>query len=259
MFRIWTYTCATALFLCGNIHTASALELTLNTQEFAPFHYKIDGVPAGPGVEVVRRICAEMNAKCKVKVLPWTRAQDEVRSGKANGMFLIGWNAKRAKWVHFSPPIFHTEYGFFFREDNPKAYDGLPSVEGHKVGVYGPSNTANSLEKIKAKMAKDGLEPIRIDMRPDDEAGFKKLGLGRLDAVFSNRDVGNALVAKLNLQGKVRYAGATKQLKYYVGFSMDHNDAGILREFDAAYRRLHAQGAIKTILDRYNMVGAEPE
>jgi polar amino acid transport system substrate-binding protein len=259
MLRAWAYRSVITLFLFGHIHTASALELTLNTQEFAPFHYKIDGAPAGPGVEVVRRICAEMNAKCKVKVLPWRRAQDEVRSGKANGMFLIGWNEKRAKWVHFSPPIFDTEYGFFFRADNPKAYEGLPSVEGYKVGVYGPSNTAMSLEKIKAKMVEEGLKPIRIDMRPDDEAGFIKLGLGRLDAVFSNRDVGSALVAKLNLQGKVRFAGATKQLKYYVGFSMEHNDAAVLREFDAAYRRLHAQGAIKTILDRHNMVVANPE
>ena len=246
-----------SLFLLGQFHAAGALELTLNTQEFAPFHYTIDGGPAGPGVEIVKRVCAEMHATCTVKVLPWRRAQDEVQSGKADGMFLIGWNEKRAKWVHFSPPVLSTEYGFFFRADNPQTYEGLASIEGYKVGVYGPSNTASSLDKLQAKMTAGGLKTIHLDMRPDDEAGFRKLGLGRLDAVFSNRDVGNALVAKLNLQGKVKFAGATKKLNYYVGFAIEHNDEAVLREFDAAFQRLHAQGVIKTILDPHNMVVAK--
>ena len=131
---------------------------------------------------------------------------------------------------------------------------GKPSdIGGYKVGVYGPSNTSNSLNKIRIKMAKDGLKAIRIDMRPDDESGFRKLALGRLDAVFSNRDVGHALIAKLGLKNKIRYSGPQRKLKYYIGFSMAHNDKKVLETFDAAYRKLHKSGDVKRILDKHAM------
>lgn len=233
--------------------SSSATELAFNTQDFAPFNYEVDGVVSGPAAEIIRRVCREMDATCTFKLLPWKRAQEEVKSGKTNGMFVIGWNEKRAKWVHFSPPIMNTEYGWFVKKSNNLKYSKLSDIENYTVGVYGPSNTANSLNKIKDKMAKEGLQPIKIDMRPDDEAGFRKLAAGRLDAVFSNRDVGYALIAKLGLQGKIRYAGASKSLKYYIGFAQAHNDKAVLEKFDATYLDLYKRGVIKEILDKYNM------
>jgi len=245
------------LLVCAIPFVSSGTELRFNTQDFAPFNYEIDGVVSGPAAEIIRRICKEIDIACTFKLLPWKRAQEEVKAGKANGMFIIGWNEDRAKWVHFTPPIMTTEYGFFVKRDNPLKYRQLPDIEGLTVGVYGPSNTSNSLGKIQKEMEKQGLRPIKIDMRTDDESGFKKLSLARLDAVFSNRDVGYALAAKLNLKDKVRYAGASKRLKYYIGFSKAHNDPVLLERFDAAYLDLYERGVIKEILDRYDMQLAE--
>ena len=239
--------------VCTNPIASAAAELVFNTQDFAPFNYQIDGVVSGPAAEIIRQVCQEMEITCTFQLLPWKRAQEEVRAGKANAMFVIGWNEKRAKWLHFSPPIMNTEYGFFVKDDNPLKYSQLSDIQGYTVGVYGPSNTANSLNKIKNEMEKTNLNPIKIDMRPDDEAGFKKLSLGRLNAVFSNRDVGYALIGKLGLKGKIRYAGASRSLKYYIGFAQEHNDKAMLEKFDKAYLALYEQGKIKEILDRYNM------
>jgi len=232
---------------------AHAADLAFNTQDFAPFSYQIDGVVSGPGKELIQRICDEMKASCSFNLLPWKRAQNEVRSGKANGMFVIGWNEKRAQWLHFSPPIMTTEYGFFVKNANPLSYEQVADIEKFTVGVYGPSNTATSLEKLKKQMAEQNIVPITIDMRPDDEAGFKKLARGRLDAVFSNRDVGLALIRKLNLQDAIRYAGPSKTLKYYIGFSLEHNEKEVLEQFDAAYLKLYEAGVVKAILDQHRM------
>ena len=246
-----------ALVFCLASTHSWAQELKFTTQDFPPFSYKINGVVSGPAVDLIRRICAEMNTECSFRLLPWSRAQNEVKSGKANGMFVIGWNERRAEWVHFTPPIMNTEYGFFVNIDNPLEFAGTSDIAGYKVGVYGPSNTANSLVKIQTSMTEDGLEAITVDMRPDDESGFKKLALGRLDAVYSNRDVGLALIAKLGLTDKVRYSGAQRKLKYFIGFSMAHNDMTVLESFDAAYRKLHQSGEVKKILDKYFMEVAE--
>jgi polar amino acid transport system substrate-binding protein len=92
-----------------------AAELIFNTQDFAPFNYAVNGVVSGPAADVIRRVCADMKTTCTLRLLPWRRAQQEVQEGKAHGMFVIGWNAERAKWLHFSPPLLDTEYGFFVR------------------------------------------------------------------------------------------------------------------------------------------------
>jgi len=246
------------LFTLGP-RTIQAAELIFNTQDFAPFSYLTDGIVSGPATELIQRVCKEIKADCRFNLLPWKRAQNEVRSGKANAMFVIGWNEKRAKWVHFSPPIMITEYGFFVKQNNSLSYKQLSDIQKFTVGVYGPSNTANSLERIRKQMQDNKLAPIKIDMRPDDEAGFKKLALGRLDAVFSNRDVGFALLGKLKLGERIRYAGPSRSLKYYIGFSQEHNDKKILEQFDAAYLALYKAGVIKKILDRHQMTIAPVE
>ena len=233
--------------------TVSAQELILNTQEFAPFNYEVNGAVAGPAADVIRRVCAEMKISCPLRVLPWRRAQQEVQEGKAHGLFVIGWNADRAKWLHFSPPLLTTEYGFFVREGNALKFAQNADVKGYTVGVYGPSNTATSLEAIKAE-----IKDLAIDMTPDDESSFKKLSLGRVDAVFSNRDVGYDLLRKLGITN-VRYAGRQQSLKYYIGFSQKFTDKPLVDRFNAAFRTLHKQGVVQEILARYKMDAAPPE
>jgi polar amino acid transport system substrate-binding protein len=231
----------------------AAAELIFNTQDFAPFSYEANGAVSGPAADVIRRVCAEMKAPCAMRLLPWRRAQQEVEDGKAHAMFVIGWNAERAKWLHFSPPLLNTEYGFFVRDDNPLKYTQVSDVKGYVVGVYGPSNTATTLEKLKAQ-----LGDLTIDMTPDDESAFRKLSLGRVKAVFSNRDVGYDLLRKLGI-ANVRYAGRQQSLKYYIGFSQKFTDRALVDQFNAAFRGLHKQGVIQEILGRYRMDAAALE
>jgi polar amino acid transport system substrate-binding protein len=232
---------------------AAPSELIFNTQDFAPFNYAVNGVVSGPVADIIRRVCTDMKVDCPMRLLPWRRAQQEVEEGKAHGMFVIGWNAERAKWLHFSPPILNTEYGFFVREDNALRFTQNADVKGYTVGVFGPSNTATALEKIRTD-----VKDLTIDMTPDDEAAFRKLSLGRIQAVFSNRDVGHDLTRKLNI-GNVRYAGRQQTLKYYIGFSQKFSDRALVEKFNATFRTLHKQGVISEILARYRMEPAALE
>lgn len=233
------------------ISFAGAAELRLNTQDFAPFNYETNGVVAGPAADIIRKICSETNIVCSLHLLPWRRAQEEVGSGIAHGLFVIGWNEERAKSLYFSPPILNTEYGFFVRNDNPLKFKQNSDVKGYTVGVFGPSNTATSLEKIKAE-----IKELTIDMTPDDEAAFKKLSLGRVNAVFSNRDVGYDMMRKLGLKN-IRYSGRQQSLKYYIGFSQKFTDKKLVDQFNATFRNLHQRGTIQEILAKYKMDAAQ--
>jgi polar amino acid transport system substrate-binding protein len=232
---------------------AQQTTLRFTTQDFAPFNYEIDGKVAGPAQEIIAAACAKIKAKCTFELLPWARAQKEVAEGKANGMFVIGWNKPRAEVLHFSPPLMKTEYGFFAHVDSKLRYKSLADIQGMMVAVYGPSNTSLSLERLRDRMTEQKLTPFHIEVRPDDEAGVKKLAATRVDAVFSNREVGFALAAKLGLRDKIRYAGKTSELNYYIGFDRTHNDPKILATFDAAVAELMKDGTAKKILDKFEI------
>jgi polar amino acid transport system substrate-binding protein len=239
-----------ALLCAGSI---SAKELKFTTQDFAPFHYEIDGVVSGPAVEIITEVCREMKTVCTCEMLPWTRAQVYVKEGKANGMFLIGWNEERTKWLYFSSPFLKTEYGFFVQATNPLEFKQVSDIKGYTIGVYGPSNTSKSVEDIKNE-----IQDLTIDMTPDDEAAFKKLSVGRVKTVYSNKDVGNALIKKLKLEN-IRYAGAHKKLNYYIGFSQQFTDKSLVDEFNAVFQSLKERGEIQKILTKYNMDPAEAD
>jgi len=232
---------------------ARGAELILNTQDFAPFNYEVNGIVSGPAADIIRKICSEMKIDCTMHLLPWRRAQDEVANGTAQGLFVIGWNEERAKTLYFSPPILNTEYGFFVRDDNPLKFKQNSDVKGYTVGTFGPSNTATALEKIKAD-----IKDLTIDMTPDDESAFKKLSLGRVDAVFSNKDVGNDMMRKLGIKN-IRYSGRQQSLKYYIGFSQKFTDKRLVDQFNQAFRSLHKRGVIQEILGKYHMEAAQLE
>lgn len=237
-----------AFFLLVSREVGVTAELKFVTQDFAPFTYPDEkGEPAGLGVEIVRRVCQEAKIEASIRLLAWVGAQKLVQEGKADGMFLIGWNKEREKTLIFSPPVLLTEYGFFVRDDNPLEYRSPEDVKGYSVGVYGPSNTSTTLEAIR-----DELQDLTIDMTPDDESAFRKLSMGRVKAVFSNHDVGVVLCEKLGLKN-IRYAGRHKELKYFIGFSRQHANPELVSQFNEAFRKLYAEGVIPEILQKYHL------
>ncbi len=228
----------------GNNYT---LAFNFVTQDFPPFSYNIGSVVSGPVMEVVQAVCNDMKVKCQVKLLPWNIAQTRVNSGEANALFAVGWNKDREKQLYFSSPVLESEYGFFVLNDNPMKFKSISDIKGYKVGVYGHSNTSHSLYEIQQKGA-----DIEIHMAHDNELSFKMLSTRQIHAVYSNRDVGHAILSKLYLKN-IKYAGTHKKLKYYIGFSKEFADEKAVESFNSTFRKLHKSGKVKSILGQYFM------
>jgi len=238
------------IFICIHASPLFAIHLSFTTQNLEPFSYLSDTGVSGPSVDIVRAICDEMKADCIIDLYPWRRAYYEVKRARANGIFFIGKNPERERWLTFSPPIVQTEYGFFVNKNNPLVYKTPNDIEGFIVGVFGPSNTSASLREIKIEMIN-----FYIDMEDNDEAGFRKLSVERVNAVYSNRDVGYSLIKKLGLSN-IRYAGAHCKLFYYFAFNPKLTPAKWIEQFNETYRILYHSGKIQQILIKYNMTPA---
>lgn len=238
---------------------ASGEKLRFVTLEFAPFVYGDNNKVAGPSRDVVAAVCARADLDCTFDIYPWRRAQALMRSGEADGTMVIGRNPDRETWLRFSPRMFRSEYGFFVRSDNPMKYREIGQLPGYRVGVFAPSNTAQVLGKIRQDMIDNKIHPIKIDRRPDDAAGFRKLAVGRLDAVFSNRDRGNKIIRDERLEGKIGYAGQHLAIYYYAGITKSYPHQNAADRFFAAWRELYRSGEAQRIIRSYGLEPAEAE
>lgn len=233
--------------------------VVLNTQDFAPFHYKTSrkGEAYGPVPQIVKRVCRTAGINCRIILYDeWRMAQEDVKIGKADGMFVIVWNSARAKWLHRSTAIVETEYGLFVRDDDDLAFDQIlkrPSdMNGYRVGVYGPSGTSTSLKKLKTALENKGAK-FYINMEADDKTLFKKLSTSKAKyAVYSNRIVGETVIRGLRLNN-IRYSGMHRGLSYYVGFSKQRVPLWVVQKFDKAYKQLVDEGAVRSIMASHNM------
>ncbi|MBF0449293.1 MAG: ABC transporter substrate-binding protein [Candidatus Magnetomorum sp.] len=233
---------------------AFAMHLSFATQNLEPFSYlSKEGYPSGPSIDIANAVCEEIKADCVIDLYPWRRAYYEVKMARVNGVFFIGKNPEREEWLKFSPPIIQTEYGFFVNKHNPIAYKNPIDITGYIVGVFGPSNTSASLNKIKHEMS-----DFYIDMEDNDESGFRKLSVERVNAVYSNRDVGYSLLNKLKLEN-IRYAGPHRRLSYYFGFNPQLTPTRWIQLFNQAYVKLFHSGKIREILKKYHMEPAPLE
>jgi polar amino acid transport system substrate-binding protein len=236
------------VYICLLFSTlATAAELKFNTQDLPPYNYETNGVVSGPAVDIIKEVCSEMKVTCTYQLLPWNRAQENVKEKGEHGLFVLAKNKEREEWLHFSPPIMNVEWGFFVKDDNPLVFKQQSDVIGYTVGVFGPSATSKNLEEFR-----DKIKDIKIDMTIDDESAFRKLSLGKINAVYSNRDVGHAMMKKLDLKN-IRYAGVEKKSKYYIAFSKKNTDKAIVDQFNEKLLSLEKKGVIRNIVKKYSL------
>ncbi len=221
--------------------------LVFNTQDFRPFTYQVNGKVGGPATEIVRLACQTAKIECQFNLMEWPSAIREAKAGKAHGLFVVGWNEERNHWLYYSLPIIRGEYGFFTNTSSPDEPKTLTEYQNHNVGVYGPSNLANSLQKIQKAMPS-----MQISMYEDDRIAFQQLSEGKLDSVYSNRDVGFAMIRELGISN-LRYSMYQKQLNYYIGFIKEHTPRKLVNRFNHALKLIFRNGQAQEILSHHQL------
>jgi polar amino acid transport system substrate-binding protein len=235
------------------IANAAEGKLTFSTFSFPPFSDFQGNKVVGPFADIIDAVCHKIDIACEYQNMSNRRSKQTLKDGTVNGNFPLGWNKERDGYLWFTIPLMKTEYGFFVKADSTFEYKKLKDLEGMTVGVFGPSNTSYSLQKIREQMKAQGLRPIEIDMTPNaDGTGLKKVAAGRVQLYYVNRDVGFYRMKQLNVSG-VRYAGKQKELYYFAGFSKDHNYKAVIDKFNAAARDLSNEGVIAKLLEKYHI------
>lgn len=217
------------------------------TEPFPPYTYAENGRPAGPLVDVVREVCAQLQRVCKIEVMPWRRALAMSERGEADGIFAFVDAPERRLRFHISAPVVDGRYVFFSRAGEDIVYRDAQSLAGRTIGVYGPSGASIALAELgQGVMFETVLEA-------DNPTVMRKLQAGRYGdrgLALMNESVGLALM-RAERSGGLQMAGTAKSFSYSFGLSRQRVSAAQFRAFNEALIALCRSGRTAELVKPY--------
>ena len=190
------------LFLITILLTVTSLANAADTRPFVwaddedywPAIYRgKDGKPAGIFNDILTEVFARLDIPLKKAVYPWTRAQEIVKEGNADGMVTV-YTKERQVFLMATRPIWHIGETLFFRRDNPRACELL------KLNSFEEMQDLRVVDIVGAgwkreKFKEHGINNvIRV---PTVDSAFDMLARGKVDIfMMFNLNAFNKLLKK---------------------------------------------------------------
>ncbi|MDZ7830302.1 MAG: transporter substrate-binding domain-containing protein [Desulfobacterales bacterium] len=218
--------------------------IPLATGEWAP--YASQGME-GYGVfsEIVSAAFHEAGIEPRYQFYPWKRAGEYARDGRVFAAFPYKITDERELIYDFSEPVMMSTGRFFYLKSRfPQGieFQELADLTGFRIGgVLG--------YWYETEFEKAGLT---VEYVSTDSQNFKKLFADRIDLVACDELVGWELINRLYPQKASQFATIEKPMNedaLRLMISRTYPDAAeITSRFNAALKRLVAQGNVKEIL-----------
>ncbi|MBI3229339.1 MAG: transporter substrate-binding domain-containing protein [Burkholderiales bacterium] len=229
--------CCNASYAENIIHLVSA--------EYPPYFGA--GLPHGGAVtNIVVQAFRHSDYQVKVQFLPWARALSEVRAGNVDGIIALPNSNSREdeSSLAFSTPINTLQIGFYKQRDRGIEFKELTELKSFKIGSV--RGISNPLEITAANL--NTLESL------DDITNLRKLAIGRLDLVLTDKMVGKFLLENrlsdmriaLNWQGNV-VANRDQHL------ALSRKRAGFekkLQAFNDGLKQMALDGSLKELINQ---------
>lgn len=219
------------------------------TFEFPPLEYAGEnGDAKGIAVEIVTKIMTKLDHTINIEILPWARALNMMREGKADAIFTAYKNDEREKFLIYSNFILVPQVVCFYKKQGSSiTYDGdLSKLSDIQIGII-----SNISYGIKFDEFRDKLQLQRVAKM---EQNFKKLQLGRIDLVISNLYVAEAELDKIGLQDEfVRLPQEVQKVPSYIAFSKKRNLKKLRDQFDLELEKFKSSGEYAKMMHKYGI------
>lgn len=166
--------CLLALMLA---FPAAAETLTVAADPWPPFVNE-DHEEGGVALAIIREALSRSGYDVELRIMPWARAEDGVRSGDYDILPGTWYTEERAKELRYSEPYVTNEVKFIKRADDGFEYSGMDSLTGKTVGIirdYGYGEKFYSAGNFNREAAGDLMTNIRklvngrVDLAIEDE------------------------------------------------------------------------------------------
>ncbi|MGE0735080.1 MAG: substrate-binding periplasmic protein [Alphaproteobacteria bacterium] len=224
---------AVALVLPIAMSRAEPTTLLLTTQHWPPYHELKNGTPHGIAITALDCILDRMKQPRRIEFLPWRRAQDEVRAGRAHGFLLASHSPERDRFARLSAPIAPQTWAWYLPHGSTLSPTREEFKSSARTSALAGSNMAQWLTDSGYKVGGFAATTDQLVLM---------LQRGRVDAVLANTLVFDYSVAQLQIPAtQFRRAGEVRRpLGVYFSRRFLAENPTFLNRFNAEVARCRA-------------------
>jgi len=194
--------------------------------------------------DILRESFHEMGYTIELKVSPWARAMNAVKTGNMDLLFPTGKTKARETIFYYSKePVNQVDFLIYVRPDSPIRWEGLNSLNNLTIGVmrgwnYGETWKTNNLIK---KM------PVNRIIQ-----GFKMLDSKRLDGLAGYEIIFDYALKKARMKVPFKKLPVfDSSAEYVVGLKNNEQVIEIITDFDKGRKRIVQNGKYSQIKKKW--------
>lgn len=223
----------------------------LVADQWCPYNCEPGAESPGFLLDITAQALAMEGVNVEYRLLPWPRAQREVRRGLHDGIVGTGYE-ENPDFVFPGQPLAWARHSFFTRPDSEWRFQGLESLQGIRLGVIS-GYSYGGLDEDYIQLHKGNGE--RLVVLHGDGALPRLMGMlkrGYIDALIEDERV-LAYYRRQNpgLAG-LRFAGLAYEEAIYVAFSPTLKDSHWLAQaLERGVKALRESGELEAIMANY--------
>jgi polar amino acid transport system substrate-binding protein len=221
------------------------------TLVFPPLEFKSSSGDAdGAAVEIVRRVMNDLGHTVEIKVYPWVRSLNMVQEGKADAIFTAYKNAERETFLDYSNKVLVDQVvSLYIKKGSPRTFNGdLKALKDFTIGTLNTVSYGKAFDEAKTSVP---LKTQRVEVL---DHSFKKLALGRIDYVVSNRYSADVVIKRLKIMNEVtELPHPVEVTPSYIGFSKKRGLTKLRDDFDKQLEKLKLTSVYDDVMKKYGV------
>jgi len=228
---------------------AGPQKISMCTEHWPPFVIVEKGkeVTQGSWIVVLHKIFDGLTDYwLDIEVSPWKRCLIQIKEGQVDGTFGHFKKDDRQVYMDFTTFVVSDRSLVWYSTKNfPTSFtwDKFKDLTRYKFGVLRGEKYNKEIDRLLSS------EQIKSETVTYDAQNFKKLALGRIDALVKNEKVGWALTHELKISNLVKPAAKPAyENKRYLSFSKKKNHHRLIKLIDQEIELMRSKGEIRKIM-----------
>jgi len=211
-----------------------AAEMSLITEDVAPFNYIEDGKLTGVTTALVREIARRLEIECNIEVLPWARGYQRLRTEPNVALFTTAWTPERQALFHWVGPLYVSRMAFYARSDDSRRIDSLDAAR--EVGAIA------TYQDDAAEQILQSLGFTNLDSSNSPHSNVRKLVSGRVDLWFFHSVIAPAVAREAGIDPLAIRAVHTHRKNYFYIAISKTTAPEVVQKWQAALDAMKADG-----------------
>lgn len=240
--------CAIFLFLLSFTSSSMGETLEFVFSDFPPFEYTENGSPTGINTDIIEEACNRLDVTPVFIKLPWKRALEYAKKGRADAVFSLFKNDERNRYYNFTKENINKVRMVVItnRESNIKI-NSMEDMNGKRVGVYLGSSYGERF---------DGSDQIEKDPATTNESLLRMLAAKRTDVAIMDERVAKYWCKKIAMENRFKILNyIVTQKNTFIAFSKAKNKMNgknLADRFSTVLKEMKAEGFIDKINATYS-------